>query len=139
MSADNALAAASEYLRRGWRALPAETSAKQCFLKGWPDLDLRIEDVPKYFAKTNNVVVVTGARSRGLIDIYPVPPGPVPLADLSPPATEAISARASKPQSHRLYIAPGMQFAAFGDPLLGGKNMLLEARSEGHDGGAHQT
>jgi hypothetical protein len=139
MSASDTLAAAAEYLRRGWRALPAETGAKQCFLKGWPDLDLGIEDVAKYFARAGNVVVVTGARSRGLVDVDLDCPEAIALADLYLPATEAIFGRASKPRSHRLYIAPGMQFAAFGDPLLAGANMLLEARSEGHDGGAHQT
>ena len=139
MSASDTFAAAAEYLRRGWRALPAETGAKQCYLKGWPDLDLGIEDVPKYFAHNGNVVVVTGARSRDLVDVDLDCVEAVALADLYLPGTEAIFGRPSKPQSHRLYIAPGMQFAAFGDPLLAGKNMLLEARSKGHDGGAHQT
>jgi len=111
MPAGNTLAAACEYLRRGWRVLPAEAGAKQCYLKGWPDLDLRIEDVPKYFAQTGNVVVVTGARSRGLVDIDLDCPEAVALAELYLPVTEAIFGRPEKPQSHRIYLAPGLRFS----------------------------
>jgi hypothetical protein len=45
------------------------------------------------------------------------------------------SGRASKPRSHRLFIAPGAVFEAFADPISG--EMLVELRTDGRDGGAH--
>src|SRR5262249_734827 len=59
------------------------------------------------------------------------------LADTYLPPTEAIFGRASKPRSHRLYIAPGALFEAFSDPLE--KDMLVELRTSGNGNGAHQT
>ena len=61
------------------------------------------------------------------------------LADIYLPETRAQFGRPSKPRSHRLYIAPGAVFEAFADPLLDGKNTLVELRAQGRDGGAHQT
>jgi hypothetical protein len=127
----NTLAAAQEYVRRGWRCLPAAVGDEQYYLKDWPELKVTLQDIPKYFTADGNIVVITGRRSRDLVDIDLDCPEAVALADLCLPATEAIFGRASKPRSHRLYIAPGIQFAVFGDPLLAGRNMLLEVRAEG--------
>src|SRR5262249_11658117 len=45
--------------------------------------------------------------------------------------------RASQLRSHRLYVAKGAIFAAYGDPLTG--KTLVELRADGQTGGAHQT
>jgi hypothetical protein len=53
------------------------------------------------------------------------------------PATGAEFGRASRPRSHRLYIAPGAVFGTWADPASG--EMLFELRADGATGGAHMT
>ena len=54
------LAFARSYLRQGWRVIPVEAGAKECYLKGWKDLALTVDDLPHYFSGDGNLAVVLG-------------------------------------------------------------------------------
>ena len=90
-----------------------------------------------HLAHGGNIGLILGARSGETVDIDLDCPEALALAPLYLPATGAIFGRASKPQSHRLYIALGATYEAFADPLT--SDMLIELRAQGRTGGAHQT
>ena len=129
---------ARDYIANGWRVVPIEPGEKACRLKGWPDLVITAEEVPRYFGHDKNIGVITGSRSQDLADIDFDCPEAIELAALYLPKTECIFGRASKPKSHWLYIAPGARHATFGDPCAKGA-MLVELRADGQDRGAHCT
>jgi hypothetical protein len=131
--------AARALIERGWRVVPVAAGDKACRLRNWNKLALAIADVPKHFSEDSNIAVVLGPASAQLVDIDLDCTEALPLADVYLPLTRAEFGRPSKPRSHRLYIAPEAVFEAFADPLLHGKNTLLELRAQGRDGGAHQT
>lgn len=129
----NTLDAAHDYLRRGWRILPTAAGTKQCYLAGWPSLILEPAALRHYFGDGENIAVVLGPPSGEMIDVDLDCDEALALADIYLPPTGAVFGRASRPLSHRLYIAAGARFAAFADPSDG--DMLIELRA----GGAHQT
>jgi hypothetical protein len=134
------LVAARHYLRRGWRVVPVEPGEKRCIRKGWPDLDLGIDELPRHFNGDCNIGVVLGQKSRDLADIDLDCAEAVALADFYLPGTEAIFGRVAKPNAHRLYIAQGAQFKKFSDPLAPkDSKTILELRATGREGHAHQT
>jgi hypothetical protein len=133
------IAAALDYRRRGWRVVPIPAGQKGPRGQGWPDFDIGIAKIPQWFGDGGNVGVILGARSGELADIDLDCPEALALADLYLPSSGAVFGRPSKPRSHRLYIAPGVRYESFGDPLSDGKNTLVELRADGPDGGAHQT
>jgi hypothetical protein len=129
----NALEAARDYVRRGWRIAPVPAGQKRCRYSGWPNLVITLADLPNLFGDGGNVAVVLGVPSGELVDVDLDCDEALPLADLYLPKTGAVFGRKSRPGSHRLYIAPGAGYASFADPLDG--HMLIELRA----GGAHQT
>jgi Primase C terminal 2 (PriCT-2)/Bifunctional DNA primase/polymerase, N-terminal len=84
-----------------------------------------------------NIAVILGAASGELVDIDLDCPEALALADLYLSATGAVFGRASKPRSHRLFVAPGAVYESFADPISG--KTLIELRGAGRDGGAHAT
>jgi hypothetical protein len=136
--------AALEYQRRGWRVVPVPAGEKGPRARGWPEDSLSPEVIPHRFGQNENVGVILGSRSGGLVDADLDCSEALALADLYLPPTGAEFGRASKPRSHRLYTAPGTTFAAFADPLQDRKSTILELRADGSAGfdgkpGAHQT
>jgi hypothetical protein len=133
------LEAATEYRRCGWRVVPIPTGEKGPLLRGWQNIDLELTELPHHFGNGCNVGVILGSRSSELVDIDIDCPEALALADVYLPQTGAIFGRRSKPRSHRLYVSPGARYESFGDPILDGKGTLIELRTDGPDGGAHQT
>jgi hypothetical protein len=105
--------------------------------KGWTDIRLSSEEAQQHLASGGNIAVRLGAASGHLVDADLDCAEALALADLYLPPTGAIFGRASRPRSHRLYIAAGAVFAAFADPTDG--SMLVELRADGRDGGAHMS
>jgi hypothetical protein len=130
-------AAAREYQRRGWQVVPIPAGEKRPRLPGWGKLRLSLDDLPRHFSGDGNVGVILGPPSGELVDVDIDCAEALAIADLYLPPTGAEFGRASKPRSHRLYVAPGSAHEAFADPLDG--STLLELRGEGRDGGCHQT
>jgi hypothetical protein len=104
---------------------------------GWQDRVVSAEEVERHLAAGGNVGVIMGARSGHLVDIDFDCGEVLDLAPRYLPPTNARFGRASKPNSHWLYISPGATYTPFSDPLTG--EMLVELRADGHNGGAHQT
>jgi hypothetical protein len=99
------LAAAIDYRRRGWRIVPVPAGEKACNCRSWPDIDLQLDDLPGTFADGGNIALTLGPPSGETVDADLDCPEAVALADLYMPPTAAEFGRASKPRSHRLYIA----------------------------------
>jgi hypothetical protein len=131
------LSAAQGYARLGWRVVPVPSGEKAARCKGWPDLIIKPEDLPRYFGNGGNIAIRVGSSSGNLIDVDLDCFGAIILADIYLPVTGAQFGRSSKPRSHRLFIAPGARFESFADPITG--EMLVELRADGQTGGAHLT
>ena len=121
----------ARYHALGWHLIAVPAGRKGPIDAAWQTRDYSDAEL-----RRGNVGVLLDG---GLVDIDLDCAEALILADLYLPPTDAEFGRASKPRSHRLYIARGAAFEAFADPLLKQKNTLLELRAPGRDGGAHQT
>lgn len=121
---------AKNYIQQGWRPLPVPYQEKGPRLKGWQNLHLEIDDLQKYFKdEPQNIGVLLGEPSRGLVDIDLDAIEAIKLADEFLPETGLVFGRASKPRSHRLYVTnpiPATRQFATNEGL-----MLVELRSTG--------
>jgi hypothetical protein len=126
---------ATQYWHRGWHVVPVPAQLKRPILEGWNTAVY----TPQDFADDDNIGVILGARAGWLVDVDLDCSEAIELADLYLPPTGAVFGRASRPRSHRLYIAPEARFAAFTDPLSDQKNTIVELRADGGTGGAHLT
>jgi len=129
------LEAALRYASRGWRVLPIPRGQKKPAISSWPNFVAAIDDLPQLFGDGQNVAVRLGRASGDLVDLDLDCAEAMALADLYLPKTDAEFGRASKPRSHRLYVAPRAIFESFSDPISG--EMMVELRADGRDGGAH--
>ncbi len=94
-----------EYVRRGWAVVPL--NGKRPVYRNWTGLRLTHEDLPKHFARDENVGVLLGTASGNLVDVDVDHPAAIRLADRLLPPTGAVFGRASKPGSHRFYRISG--------------------------------
>src|SRR6516165_5526745 len=120
----------ADYLARGWALVPVPFAEKAPVISEWQNRAFTTKDFPPGC----NIGVILGSRSGELVDADLDCPEALALADLYLPATRAEFGRASKPRSHRLYVAPGAVFESFADPRVKGSNTLLELRARGRDG-----
>jgi hypothetical protein len=111
------LDAAYYYNRRGWSLVEISTESKQPREQGWDHHHLGFDDLRYCFASGGNIGVKLGADSGWLVDVDLDCAEALALADLYLQPTGAIFGRASRPRSHRLYIAPGATYQVFADPL----------------------
>jgi hypothetical protein len=132
----NAADAASALRQRGLRVIPVPPAEKGPRLHEWKKANLSAADIRKLFRPDSNVGVILDPP---LVDVDLDCVEALALAPIYLPETRAQFGRPSKPLSHWLYSSPGAVFEAFSDPLLDGKNTLVELRAQGKDGGAHQT
>jgi hypothetical protein len=109
---------------RGWKVIPLTEKRPIC--ERYVERKYTVGD----FRNRNNVGVVLGSWSDGLVDVDLDAAEAVELADLYLPTTDSVFGRASKPRSHRLYRAVGAVHEVFSDPLIETKKVLLELRSD---------
>lgn len=128
-----------DYDSRGWQFALIPANSKAPVASGWPQGQHDAAAIAAHVARGGNIGLRLGPLSGDLADLDLDCAEALALADLYLPETSAVFGRASKPASHRLYIAPGAIFANFADPLRDKKNTLLEMRAPGRDGGAHLT
>jgi hypothetical protein len=129
--------AARDYRRRGWRVVPIPAGERGPRRPDWQNLDLELDELPQAFSADGNIGTILGRRSGHLTDSDLDCREALDLADIYLPPTRAEFGRVSKPRSHRLYVAQGAAYEAFADPTDG--SVLLELRTDGRDGGCHQT
>ncbi len=106
---DETLAAARAYTRRGWRVVPVRPGEKSVAIVRWTEMRLDEDDLPKWFrgAADNNIGILTGEPSGGLVDIDCDAPEARAAAQELLPTTRLISGRASAPASHYWYRIEG--------------------------------
>lgn len=143
------LTTACELIARGWTPLPIPRRKKAPVIKGWQDLRIDAASVATYFnGHAQNVGVLLGVPSGGLVDVDLDTPEAVQLAPAFLPATDAVFGRPTKRRSHWLYtVAPLIETIKYGDieESAGSRktNMLVEIRSTGAQtvfpGSAHES
>ncbi len=122
------LPAAIAYTRLRVCVIPVPHGEKVPRLPGWQKLRLTEEELPRYFNdQPQNIGALNGEPSGDLIDTDIDAPEALALADWLP-ETGRTSGRASKPESHHWYRAPGFETVQFKD--VDG-TMLVELRSTG--------
>lgn len=130
------------YCRRGWNVVPIPERSKIPSGAGWQARIIREADVPRFFnGRPQNVGVILGPTSNGLTDIDLDCDEAIVIAPFVLPTTGALFGRASKPDSHWLYVSTlattaGKAVVKLADPtrLRGDKNTLLEVRIGGDKG-----
>lgn len=145
--AQSQLAAAREYLARGWCPIPIPRRRKGPVLPEWEHLRLTGADLEQHFGRgATNVGINLGEPSHGLSDVDLDCEEALELATRILPAT-ATFGRASKPRSHWLFVAEGAITEQFCDLPEVGKvrgATLVELRATpasraGQGVGGHQT
>jgi hypothetical protein len=127
---NSVLLAAKRYRDRGWAVIPVPYRTKKPVITGWERLRLSDHQLGHYFGgRPQNIGVLLGKPSGGLIDIDLDHPLAVEIAPRHLPPTGAVFGRASKPQSHWLYVS-GTQ-TAMRQWRLPNKQMVVELRSTG--------
>jgi putative DNA primase/helicase len=126
---DSLTNAVRKYIRSGYAPVPIPGGKKAPTIRGWQKLRLSEAEIFEYFQATNNLGLLLGKPSSGLVDIDIDTPQAAVVADIFLPPTEMVHGRKSKPASHRWYRvgnAPAPQ--KFSD--VDG-SCLIETRSTG--------
>jgi P4 family phage/plasmid primase-like protien len=124
--------AAARYIERGWAPVPIPARQKGPRISDWQRLRIGLEDVPRYFNNGQNVGIINGEASGGLVTVDLDCPEAVAIAGrfLEPTLT---SGRESVPDGHWWYISPGLEHRSFeGIPKTASEGTILELRSTDH-------
>jgi Bifunctional DNA primase/polymerase, N-terminal len=117
------------YTERGWRVVPIPNGEKAPVIPNWQKLRINKPDLPDFFGKRNNIGLLLGKPSNGLIDVDLDRKEAILLAGSFLPTTNRKHGRRSKPSSHGwYYVDPSPKPEKFSD--IDGK-CLLEIRSTG--------
>ena len=116
---------ATLYTGMGLPVVPND--GKKPLLKGWTKSQLTEEEVPLYFGNGQNVGLVLGEPSDGLVTTDIDTAEALTIADWFLPLT-LVGGRKSTPRAHRYYRAPGAKTMKWQDT---NGAMLLEVRSTG--------
>lgn len=123
-------AAVKRYIKKGYKPVPVEKRGKKVAIDDWPNLEIDISNIDEYFSSPNqNVGLILGKRSRGLVDIDLDCDEAIDLADSYLPTTSSIFGRRGAPSSHRLYVSRDLRPKKFADPS--DSSVILEIRSTG--------
>jgi hypothetical protein len=99
------LDAALHYIVHGRRIIPIKHRSKQPTVKEWQSLVITTENASYYFKGDANIGLVLGGASGGVVDVDLDCREAIALAPYFLSPTEAIFGRASKPDSHWLYVS----------------------------------
>jgi hypothetical protein len=124
----NTLDAAREYLKRGWRPVPIPLGEKGPRIPGWVNLVLSEADLAGYFQSGGNIGIILGGASCEVCDVDLDAPEALVVADFFLPETSFVFGRASKPRSHRFFLAHPLPAA---QRFSAAEGTLVELRSNG--------
>ncbi len=126
------LAAAQDYLRRGWGVVPMPSGTKKPVLPEWQNLRLNEVELATHFVDGSNVGILTGEPSGGLVDVDLDSDEAVALAGVFLPPAAMWSGRESRPRSHAWFMVSGSipANATFKD-VDKDKTVLVELRGTG--------
>lgn len=127
---------ARDYSSRGWAPLPIPHRSKRIVVEDWTSLKIIERNLPKHFNNTpQNVGVLLGVWSNGLIDIDLDHPVAMELAPQYLPPTGSIFGRKGKQKSHWIYKCSGPSLATrqfrFNKADHGQDGMVVEVRGMG--------
>ncbi len=126
----DARSAGIKYCLRGWSPIPLPRAKKTPCYQGWPNSRFTLKEVEQRFMPGDNLGIIPGTASGGLVDIDLDAPEAVALADRFLPPTDSVFGRPGKPRSHRLYrVEPVPETKQFRDPS--DRSMLVELRADG--------
>jgi hypothetical protein len=130
------LEAVKEFHSRGWMPIPIPRGEKRPALNSWQLLRMRADEIPRYFPNGQNVGLLLGEPSGGLIDVDLDCLEAIALADEFLPATGMESGRPGAPRSHRWYrVNPAPKTQRYADPTRGSNGgeraTIIELRSSG--------
>jgi hypothetical protein len=91
------------YLERRLAPLPVPLGKKRPVVKGWEKMRVTPENVDDHFTDDQNIGILNGKPSDGLVDVDCDTPEAVALAGEFLPPTDCIFGRDSKPRSHFEY------------------------------------
>ena len=126
---DHALA----YLKLGWWPVPMLARSKRPVIDEWQHLRVTVETAGQHFNGSNNIGLLLGDVSGGLVDVDIDDDAGLPLAPHLLPATPRMFGRKTRPRSHWLYIARGARVEKFTSPPPE-KKMLVELRANSAGG-----
>src|SRR5439155_22738721 len=119
----------------GGKPVPYPPRQKKPVLAGWQKLRLAEADLCSYFDAHNNIGILNGEPSAGLVDVDLDAPEAVTVAPVFLPSTNLIFGRSGKPRSHWEYIADPLAATKQFKDCDGEKGcdgtMLVEFRSTG--------
>lgn len=115
------------YIRRGFSPIHVPGGSKKPNRLGWQNERYTLEDVPRVWNNGQNIGLLTGEPSGGLVDVDLDVPEAVRIAATFLPPT-ITSGRASAPRSHWWYMAPGVHSETFRDT---NGTVLVELRANG--------
>jgi hypothetical protein len=117
------------FILRGFLVIPIPPKKKSPRIKGWTELRLQVGEEKDAFGRDDNIGVLLGAPSRGLVDVDLDCDEAIAIAHLFLPPTGRIHGRASRSKSHWWYLLnPCLSPMQFVD--VDG-TMLLELRASG--------
>ncbi len=142
-SVRNSKLLARKYTELGLAVIPVPCGQKGPIIKGWQNLKLSLDKVESAFTETDNIGVLLGSSSGGLVDLDLDCPesrivAPAVLKNIDSVATYG---REQSPRSHYLFYSEGIKPIKYSCPRS--KEVLLELRSDGQQslfpGSLHPT
>ena len=117
------------YLTAGFLPIPVPFKSKQPTIKEWTNLAITADNADQYFnGQPINIGILTGERSRGLVDIDIDDLDALKFADWFLPESNCSFGRESKPKSHRVYrVTESKSREAFES-----NSMIIEVRGNKH-------
>ena len=120
---------ATLYAGMGLSIVPNQRGRKRPTVKGWPELRISSDEVSDYFEEGENIGVLMGEPSGGLVDIDLDCQEARAVANRFLPDT-LTSGRKNAPRSHRFFVSPGAKSRSWRVHGKDGKT-LIESRSTG--------
>ena len=106
VNANEQLDEAQRLLGRGWAPIDVPYRSKNPGREGWQNERLTAEDLPDRFnGIPTNLGILTGAPSKGLVDVDIDAREALALKEMFLPPTRSRFGRPGKPNSHWLYVA----------------------------------
>ena len=128
---DDVRAAAADYLKRGWCPLPLKPKDKAPAVeRNWPQFKTSLETLEADFHPHENIGIILGKRSGGLIDVDLDCQEANNVADVLAPKTDLVSGRGGARRSHRWYVMNPVPPKIIQYEDVDG-TMLVELRSTG--------
>jgi Protein of unknown function (DUF3987)/Bifunctional DNA primase/polymerase, N-terminal len=94
-----------QYCRKGWAIIPVPSGEKNPRRTNWNQLCIGEGELQRYFRNGDNVGILCGAPSRGLVDCDLDAKDAIELASKFLPETNRRHGRAGSRESHRWYMA----------------------------------